>query len=227
MTRRTTTTTRRATLGGIAVLALSGCGLIGGGTQGPEDPTEEERSDGQESTEESPEEGSEQAEDGATEEGTGSDEGSGAVGDPTEVTIGETLTDEELGEEITVVSAIRDMTSERHGDFIAEGGEVNYVQVEVSPSGEWGGALGTTDFAIEGHDNAEVNLLPEMRDNGYTPLDTYARRDGDSGPLWLAFTVHEQAEETYTMVYTRAESEVIGEDRTLPEFRGEVTIPAA
>ena len=182
MTR--STFTRRAAVGGFAVLTLTSCGLIGDLTEG-DDPTEEE----------------------TTEEET---------------------TDEELGDTITVVSALRDMPSERHASFIEEGGEVLYVQIEISP-GEYSGAISGIDFlntSVPGQDKAEVTLATEMRDQGYEPLETYARTDGDSPPLWLAFTVHEERQDTYTLAYVRPEASDADSGEPIPEFRHEFEIPA-
>lgn len=223
MTR--STFTRRAAVGGFAVLTLTSCGLISDLTEG-DDPTEEETTEEETTEEETTEE--ETTEEGTTEEEQSEGESDGSTGEGTEVQIGESFTDEELGDTITVVSALRDMPSERHASFIEEGGEVFYVQIEISP-GEYSGAIGSIDFlntSVPGQDKAEVTLATEMRDQGYEPLETYARTDGDSPPLWLAFTVHEERQDTYTLAYVRPEASDADSGEPIPEFRHEFEIPA-
>lgn len=240
MTRTTmtrTAITRRAAMGGVALATLGGCGLLPGQDEGPTVEPEQDDPDEGDTGDDTDEQDGDTGDDGASDEGGDEDgddtasDGGGAAGSGTEVQIGETFTDEDLGDTFTVVSAIRDMPSERHASFIEEGGEVVYLQVEISPSGEYGGAISNLDWHINvgepNEENAEVQLANEITENGYEPLETYGRTDGDSGPLWLAFTIHEERKDTYTAAYVRPEGEVLDSGETIAEFRHEFEIPSA
>lgn len=218
--------TRRAAVGGLALLALTACG----GTtdeQVPDTPAAEEQStqdDGP--TGDSPAEESEQTEE-EIEDATEDPSGAGEEG--AEVQIGETFTDPETGDSITIISALRDMPTERDAIYLEEGGEVVYLQLEVTPGDTYGGMLSTNDFSIQydgNEDRAKTTLAEEISAAGYEPMESIARRDGAAGPVWLAFTVESDREDSYTGVYLRPETKILGEDTVVPEFRHEYTIPA-
>ena len=143
--------------------------------------------------------------------------------------IGLSFTDEELGDQFTIVSVKRDMASESAADRIAKGSEVFWLQIEFTPTGEWGGALSTNEFYIDDEgepQRANSGLSEEIEAAGLKPLALPARRDGATGPIWLAFSTRGQRQEAYSAAYIRPATDVIGEDRTLPEFRYEFEIPA-
>ncbi|TDP79836.1 hypothetical protein DEU31_0248 [Brachybacterium sp. AG952] len=234
--------TRRAALGGLGLFALAGCGLI---DQEPpaerdrkdeEDPSDDERdqdqeSDGdQEEQSEEPEEEVESEEEVEEVDQDEESEGSAAGAEGAEAQIGVTFTDPELGDELRIISVKRDMPSESAADRIADGCEVFWLQIEFTPTGEWGGALSTNEFVIDDHgevQRANSGLSDEISAEGLTPLELPARSDGATGPIWMAFATWGQRQESYSAAYIRPATEVIGEDRTLPEFRYDFDIPAA
>ena len=242
--KRTTargTMTRRAAVGGIGLMALSGCGLLSNGSDEderedqdtPEEDTqdegEEDTSDdsSEEDTSDTETEEDSEPEEETTEEETEDDTDTGASGgSPTEVDIDASFSDEELGDEFHVISALRNAASTLYEYDIENGSEVFYVQFEMSPTGEWGGSISPSDFTLVGGGSAELSLNSEMSEAGYTPLDLHSRQDGDLSPVWIAFVTTGGRQTTYDITYTRPESEVIGEDRTLPEFTHTFTVPA-
>ncbi|GAA1485140.1 hypothetical protein [Brachybacterium fresconis] len=235
--------TRRAAVGGFALLALSGCGFLPGEkkddkTQDGDDTTEDDRtddgdddtSDGGGENGEDDTDTAEETEDDETEDEDDADQAGTAAGAPgAEVPIGESFTDPDIGDEFTLLSARRDNPTKIDAGYVEDGGEVVYLQCEFTPTGEWGGALSTQEFyiVVDGvEDRAKSGLNSEISDAGLTPMDVPARADGASGPLWMGFTA-ERRQETYRAAYIRPATDVIGEDRTLPEFRYDFEIPAA
>jgi hypothetical protein len=60
---------------------------------------------------------------------------------------------------------------------------------------------------------------------GYEYFDGPSRRDGEATgyiPIYV-----EQTGDTLKGAYVRPEAKILGEDETIPEFRGEFEIPAA
>lgn len=237
-----TTLTRRAALGGLALFALAGCGILDqeksdgrGKDKGPDgDTTKGKESDGgtdsegESAQDEETTEGSEATSE-EDEQADGS-EGSAADAEGAEAQIGVSFTDPELGDDFRILSVKRDMPSESAADRIAEGCEVFWLQIEFTPTGEWGGALSTNEFVIDDHGDAQranSGLNDEISAAGLTPLDLPARSDGATGPIWMAFSTWGPRQETYSAAYIRPATDVIGEDRTLPEFRYEFEIPTA
>lgn len=224
---------RRTALAGLGLFALAGCSFsIGEEKKTPPtegDGPEEKKPEQEKSAEEKTEEGEGAAtEEEAEDEGDGAGSAAGAEG--AEVPIGLSFTDEELGDQFTIVSVKRDMASESAADRIAKGSEVFWLQIEFTPTGEWGGALSTNEFYIndEGEpQHANSGLAEEIEAAGLKPLDLDARRDGATGPIWMAFSTSGQRQDSYSAAYIRPATDVIGEDRTLPEFRYEFEIPAA
>lgn len=215
-------------MGGLIALSLSGCGMLarGDGAHDDGDDGGRDGSDGGGGDDGAAgDDGDAQASDGGGDEATG-----GASGQGTEVPIDETFTDEQLGDTFTVVSVLRDMPSERHASFIEEGGEVIYLQIEISP-GDFGGAIGSNSFILNrgtpGEDNAELGLVSEIEEHGYEVLQTYPRREGASGPLWMAFTIHEQRQDTYTCTYVREQGEMMDSGEVVPEYVHEFQIPSS
>lgn len=236
--KRTTTRgqmTRRAAVGGIGLMALSGCGLLSTGSDEDEredqDAPEEDTQD--ESEEDTSDESSEEdTSDTETEEDTESedeteDDTATSGGSSAEVGIEETFTDEELDDEFRIISAMRDMPSESFSYDVEDGKEVIYLQFEMSPSGQWGGSISPSDFSIENGNTAWSSLSTEISEAGYTAMELHSRRDGDLAPAWIGFVTEGPRQDTYEVTYTRPESEVIGEDTTIPEFTHTVTIPAS
>ena len=233
---------RRTALAGLGLFALAGCSFSIGEEKktpptegdGPTEKESEKEKTEQEKTEEgegsTPEEGTPTDEEtGEETEGEGDGAGSAAGAEGAEVPIGLSFTDEELGDQFTIVSVKRDVASESAADRIADGNEVLWLQIEFTPTGEWGGALSTNEFYIDDEgepQRANSGLSEEIEAAGLKPLALPARRDGATGPIWLAFSTRGQRQEAYSAAYIRPATDVIGEDRTLPEFRYEFEIPA-
>lgn len=207
---RTKTFALPATLA-VAALALAGCAS---------DAEEPEVVEDQPVVEES------QPEEETAEE----DEASAPAGDQTEVQIGETIDDPDLGDSIEVVSAIRDFPSDEESDFIAEGGEVVLLQLSVTPGEEYGGRISAGDFTISWDDGADFwnnktrMVEDEMTAAGFEPADGFARRDGEATG-WIAFLADERSD-TYLVEYNRGPASVIGSDEEIPSFTTEFEIPA-
>ena len=227
---------RRSALLGLGVFALAGCSFsFGDEEKDPpeerEDPEEtEETEEGEESSEEETEGETEEDTDEESEQTEEEGDGASAGAEGAEAQIGISFTDEELGDEFTIISVKRDMPSESAADRIEDGCEVFWLQIEFTPTGEWGGALSTNEFYIDDEgepQRANSGLNEEIAAEGLTPLELPSRQDGATGPVWMAFATWGQRQETYSAAYIRPATEVIGEDRTLPEFRYEFEIPAA
>ncbi|MGO2112336.1 MAG: transcriptional regulator, partial [Pseudoclavibacter sp.] len=131
---------------------------------------------------------------------------------------------------ITVVTAVRDFSSEAEAELIADGGEVVLLEVSIVPGTEYGGRVSAGNFEISWDDGADfwsdkTRLIEdEMEAAGHTPFDGVARSDGE-GSGWIAFLVDERSE-TYLMEYSRSGVEIIGSDETIDEFTTEFEIPA-
>ncbi|MFC7455965.1 hypothetical protein ACFQS2_02050 [Brachybacterium sp. GCM10030267] len=229
--------TRSAAAGALALFALSACGgSPEEAAEGDAPAVEEEApaaevdaSDGGGEADESEPKADEADESEAEEGEADEDTGSAPAGESVEVPIDETFTDEETGDEITVISAMRDMPSEHDSIYIEEGGEVLYLQIEVTPGEEFGGVVSMRDFFIQYGDeeeNAKSSLGEEISEAGYTEFERAPRRDGATEPAWIGFTVEGERQESYTAAYVRPETEILGEDETIPEFRHEFEIPA-
>lgn len=194
-----------------------------------DEPTDVEETESEEATEDVEEETEDTEATDETDEDTTEDGDATPSEGGTPVEINAELTDPETGDTITIVSALRDVPSERDASYIEDGGEVVYLEISIEAGDQFGGAIGTNDFYIlyDGEeDRAKGTLRDEISAQGLEPLETFARRDGSSGNLWVALTVEGARADTYTGAYIRPETEILGEDEVLPEFRGEFTIPA-
>ncbi|MGI6879461.1 transcriptional regulator [Microbacterium sp. gxy059] len=204
----------------LTAAALSGALLLAGcGASAEEEPV----------TEEAPVEETAPEEEAPVEEEP-EEEAAAPAGDQTEVEIGETIEDPDMGDTIQVVSAIRDFPSEAEADLIAEGGEVVLVQVEVTTGDEFGGLVSAGDLEIswdEGADfwnNKTRMIADEMEAAGYEVFDDVSRRDGGATG-WIGYLVDERAD-SYQLKYHRSGAEVIGSDEVIDAFDAELVIPA-
>ncbi|MDO5618301.1 transcriptional regulator [Kocuria sp.] len=155
-----------------------------------------------------------------------------ASGDQTEVEVGETIEDPDMGDSIEVVSVVRDFQSEEEAETIDAGGEVVLMEVKVTPGTEYGGLVSAGNFKISWDDGADFwnnktrSVESEMESAGFTPFEDVSRRDGGEHTGWIAFVADERAD-TYLVEYTRRGADVIGSDETIDEFTTEFEIPAA
>ena len=244
---------RGAALAAATMLALTACGGTddapaedgGAGVETPaeeapeegeaddtEDGEESEADDAEETAEDDSasedDESAEESESGS-EEGEAADEGGdAAAAEGTVVEIGTEFTDEETGDVITVVSAVRHNPTEYYEATDNPDGEMVYLEGAVTPGDTAGGRISQSDFYL-GSDGEEIDYAAsaddELIDAGYEYFDGPARRDGEATgyiPIYL-----ETTGDTLKGAYVRPEMKILGEDTTVPEFRGEFEVPAA
>jgi len=232
---------RGAALAAATMLALTACGgtddapaeqPAGAAEQEAEqDDTAEDDAEDTEDTE-GTEDGEDDAaaEDGAAAEGDDASEGEDAAGAGAGavVEIGTEFTDEETGDVITVVSAVRGNDTEYYLASDNPDGEMIYLEVSVTPGDTYGGVVSQRDFYLE-DGGEEVNYAAsaddEMIEAGYDYFDGPSRRDGEATgyiPIYV-----EATGDTLKGAYVRPEMKILGEDETVPEFRAEFEIPAA
>lgn len=214
---------RGAALAAAAMLALTACG----GTD--EAPAEQDREAGAAEQEADPA-AEEEADDSGASDAGGEEEDGDAAGtaEGTVVEIGTELTDEETGDVVTVVSAVRNNPTEYYQATDNPDGEMIYLEVKVVPGEQFGGVVSQQDFLLD-DGGEEVNYASTADDEltaaGYTYFEGAPRRDGEATgfiPIYV-----EQSGDTLTGAYVRPEAKILGEDETIPEFRGEFEIPAA
>ncbi|MGD8215407.1 transcriptional regulator [Aestuariimicrobium sp. Y1814] len=158
------------------------------------------------------------------------DDKSQAPSQAKEVPINKLLKDTEVGDTITVISAIRGASYPSVADKIADGAELVLLQVKIVPSGDFGGLVAPGNFRLSKADGSEERYNSKVEDDmaadGKPVLDA-PRREGEATG-WIAYLLDEDEKlDTYEGTYTRNEAKVIGQDKTLAEFKGTFTIPAA
>lgn len=191
-----------------------------------DDATEEAADDADaEDTAESTEDGG----DDAAAAGDDSSEGDEAAGVAagTVVEIGTEFTDEETGDVITIVSAVRGNDTEYYLASDNPDGEMIYLEVKVTAGDQFGGVISQQDFFLD-DGGEEVNYASTADDEliaaGFEYFDGTPRSDGE-GTGYIPIYV-ETTGDTLKGAYLRPEMKILGEDATVPEFRGEFEIPA-
>lgn len=237
---------RGAALAAATMIALTACG---GTDEAPaeEDPAAavgaEEQQDGPaeegadaEAEADSEDRAAEEGDANAAEEdseGTEDDGAEGAGGDAaasegTVVEIGTEFTDEETGDVITIVSAVRNNPTEYYLANDNPDGEMIYLEVEVTAGDQFGGVISQQDFVLD-DGGEEVNYAgtadDELTAAGFEYFEGTPRSDGE-GTGFIPIYV-ETTGDTLKGAYVRPEMKILGEDATVPEFRGEFEIPAA
>ena len=193
-----------------------------------EEPADTEDTEDTEVSEES--EGSEDGGDDSAAEGDDSSEGDDAAGAAagTVVEIGTEFTDEETGDVITIVSAVRGNDTEYYMASDNPDGEMIYLEVKVTAGDQFGGVISQQDFFLDDGGD-EVNYASTADDEliaaGFTYFEGTPRSDGE-GTGYIPIYV-ETTGDTLQGAYIRPEMKILGEDATVPEFRGEFEIPAA
>lgn len=225
---------RGAALAATAVLALTACG--GSDAEPEEQPEQGAGLEQEQPAEDTGEEDAEaEAADAESEDAESEESGSedataegGTVADGTVVEIGTELTDPDTGDVITIVSASRNMPTEYYKASDNPDGEMIYLEVKVVPGEEYGGVISQRDFVLD-DGGEEVNYASTADDEltaaGFEYFDGAPRRDGEATgfiPIYV-----EQSGETLKGAYIRPETEILGEDSSIPEFRGEFEIPAS
>src|SRR5690606_26270336 len=182
---------RGAALAAATMLALTACGGTDETTETPDAPAAgvEEQEDADTGAEEDAEAGAEEdteadtsaAEDDAAEEDAEGSEGADAAGEGAVVEIGTEVTDEETGDVITIVSAVRHNPTEYYMASDNTDGEMIYLEVMVTPGDVYGGVISKRDFLLD-DDGEEVNYAAsaddEMIEAGFEYFDGPSRRDG-------------------------------------------------
>lgn len=206
--------TQTSALAFAAVLTLSACGTEDSAAN--EAPDDAAPSQGQEEALE--------AEEPAESEGT---EGASGEAEATEVEVGAEFTDEETGDVVTIVSAVRNNPTEYYEATDNPDGEMVYIEVQVVPGKSYGGTISAGDFYLDsaGEDaNYASSAKDELEEAGYEYFERAPRRDGEHTgyiPIYMSETADELEGS-----YIRPEAKVIGEDKKVPEFTSEFDIPA-
>ena len=236
---------RGAALAAATMLALTACGGTDETTETPDAPAagveeqeddaaaedaDTEEADGADEDAEADEADDSAAEDGSEDDAAEEDAegGDAAAGEGAVVEIGTEFTDEETGDVITIVSAVRHNPTEFYMATDNPDGEMIYLEVKVTPGDIYGGVISQSDFLLD-DDGEEVNYAAsaddEMIEAGFEYFDGPSRRDGEATgyiPIYV-----ETTGDTLQGAYVRPEMKILGEDETVPEFRGEFEIPAA
>lgn len=237
---------RGAALAAATMLALTACGGTDDTTETPDAPAAGvEEQEAEEDADAAEDADTEEAEGADEEDGTGDDTaaedttdegaegedsegGDAAAGEGAVVEIGTEFTDEETGDVITIVSAVRHNPTEFYMATDNPDGEMIYLEVTVTPGDIYGGVISQSDFLLD-DDGEEVNYAAsaddEMIEAGFEYFDGPSRRDGEATgyiPIYV-----ETTGDTLQGAYVRPEMKILGEDETVPEFRGEFEIPAA
>lgn len=228
---------RGAALAAAAMLALTACGGTdeapaeenpeAGVSEEEADPAAEEEADDSSASDAGGAE--EEADEDSAEDGSADEDGGAAASaEGTVVEIGTELTDEETGDVVTIVSAVRNNPTEYYQATDNPDGEMIYLEVKVVPGEQFGGTVSQQDFLLD-DGGEEVNYASTADDElaaaGYTYFEGAPRRDGEATgyiPIYV-----EQTGDTLKGAYVRPEAKILGEDETIPEFRGEFEIPAA
>ena len=235
---------RGAALAAATMLALTACGGTDETTETPDAPAagveeqeddaaaedaDTEEADGADEDTEADEADDSAAEDGSEDDAAEKDAegGDAAAGEGAVVEIGTEFTDEETGDVITIVSAVRHNPTEFYMATDNPDGEMIYLEVTVTPGDIYGGVISQSDFLLD-DDGEEVNYAAsaddEMIEAGFEYFDGPSRRDGEATgyiPIYV-----ETTGDTLQGAYVRPEMKILGEDETVPEFRGEFEIPA-
>lgn len=215
MKRSTQITARAAALAAAAVLTLSACGT-NADTEEPAAGSSEQQEPA--TTEETTQEPAE----------TAPADSAAPAGEAVEVQVGSEFTDEETGDVVTVVSAIRNNPTEYYEAVDSPNGEMVYLQIKVVPGTNYGGMISTSDFYLDSAGN-EVNYAAsaksEVEDAGYPYYESSSRSDGEATG-YIPIFVDESAP-TLKGAYVRPEAKVLGQDTRVPEFRAEFEVPAS
>ncbi|MCK5891345.1 MAG: hypothetical protein P1U38_07025 [Aeromicrobium sp.] len=130
-----------------------------------------------------------------------------------------TITDDVLGDTISVTQMVRDFAPSDTGSAVVEGGgefvllELDLVAGDQFSGGIQGGwKLVTADGELAG--SATTILDEDLEAAGLTPLDNPS--SGEAAKGWVAFQVNTRAD-AYQFEYKRQAATVIGQDTEIPE----------
>lgn len=238
-----------AGLSGLAVLTACGSDETSTGDQTT---TQQQTTGEQTTTEQTSAQQSSSSEQSSSEQQTSSEESSSpeqSSAEPTEsgddkssapagegqktVKIGKVFKDTVVGDTVEIVEAIRHfplVTGSAKGT-IERGGEGVLLHVKITPSGEYGGAVGQNDFALAGENDRAVkgasSYDKDIEAAGMKPLGLATRRKGPADG-WVGILMREDDAQAgpYKAAYGRPEAKVIGKDKTLKAFLGTFEVPA-
>ena len=224
--------TQSSALAFAAILALSACGTddsAAGEAPQEEAPSQgpEEALAGEETADTSEEETAEETAESDSAEGASS-EAEGTATKGTEVKVGAEFTDEETGDVVTIVSAVRDNPTEYYEATDNPDGEMVYIEVKVVPGKSYGGTISVSDFYLDSageEANYASSAKEELEEAGYEYFERAPRREGEHTG-YVPIYVSETADELKGS-YIRPEAKVLGEDKKIPEFKSEFEVPAA
>ncbi|PWD50996.1 transcriptional regulator [Serinibacter arcticus] len=206
----------------IGLGALTACG---GGDEPAADPTSQSPEAEETTTEEetATETESPEAEETTSEESTDAAAPSGEI--PAPVAVGETITDDVLGDVITVNQVITGFPSVEWSNIAEDGGEFVVVEVQVEAGDQFsGGVQGGFKLLSGGQTagSATSILNNDLVNAGMAPFEGVS--SGESGSGWVAFQVN-TASAPYELTYTRMAASVIGSDETIPEQVWTIPLP--
>jgi hypothetical protein len=225
-----TTIARGAALAAAALLTLTACGGADEAPAAERDAGSSEVAADEDEAEVAEEGAEDEAEVDAAADEEGAEEtgAAAAAGEVSVVEIGAEFTDEETGDVITIVSAVRGNPTEFYLATDNPAGEMIYLEVAVTPGDVYGGVVSQQDFYLSAG-GEEVDYAASADDEmiaaGYEYFDGPSRRDGEATgfiPIYL-----ETTGDSLTGAYVRPEMKILGQDATVPEFRGEFEVPAA
>ncbi len=219
--------TQTSALAFAAVLALSACGSNDtAADEAPEDATSSQTQGEALEAEEPAEETTDETAAETTE--TDEAEGTSSKAEGAEVKIGTEFTDEETGDVITIVSAVRNNPTEYYEAADNPDGEMVYIEVKVEPGDSYGGTISSSDFYLDSggeEANYASSAKAELKDAGFEYFDLAPRRDGEHTgyvPIYVSETA-----DVLKGTYLRPEAKVLGEDKKVPEFSSEFEVPAS
>lgn len=215
-----------ATLVGLG--ALTACG--GGGEESTVEPTtqspeaEESTTAAEETSESATRETSEPEETSSSNEtATDAPAAGGEAGTP--VAVGETITDDVLGDTVTIAQVIKGFPSTEFANIAEDGGEFVLVEVDVTAGDLYSGGVQGGFKLLSGGETAGSStgiIDDELEAAGMTPFDGVD--GGETGSGWVVFQVN-TVKPSYELTYTRTAASVIGSDETIPEQVWTIPLP--
>lgn len=208
----------------IGVGSLAACG--GNDTVEPADPSTGSTATSPEAEEtETSAEPDETATSAEAEEPT-TDSGSAPAGEAgTPVAVDETITDDVMGDTITITHVMKGFPSTEFPAIAEDGGEFVLVEVAVTAGDLYsGGVQGGFSLLSDGETaGAATTILDgELAAAGMTPFDGVD--GGETGAGWVVFQVN-VAKDSYELNYTRSAATIIGSDDTIEEQVWTVPLP--
>lgn len=150
----------------------------------------------------------------------------------TEVALDKSFEDPDMGDEIEIISTVRNFESTDQTDLIDSGDKVVLLKVKATPGDEFGGFISTRDFEIPYDGGADYwnnlarSVEDEMEDAGFTPFEDVCSRDGKAQEGRIALLLDEKAG-TYQVQYLRGAEEVIGIGERNEELEKTIDIPCS